>query len=361
MNHLSKQEQWKLICEYYKGTHVKDLIEKYKIDISISNFYLTLRLVETATQVCPYCKTHMFCIPPTKTGYPSSIKKYICKTCRHTVNCGECQCHNCFDSRQKIALEKRLNENLHQEYQADVHNGLISIDELSFKEKIYLGAMLREFPLTKKCIFTIPKGITNFAPSRVYSQYIVSFLINKGVVFQIETSKIGVQFAVNLKDICQNNRILYDLLYPEKNIELNPEILEIIREIQVYEAIEYFSLIAINKFSLEFVSQNEITEHFYELFVHILENDYATTQLFYFIYSALRNYAAESACSRTNLNAYSKIYNNILNLYKKAQQNNWQINGYRRQYITKPSALYKIMAFDILDIGEDLFQSDIVI
>jgi len=50
---------------------------------------------------------------------------------------------------------------------------------------------------------------------------------------------------------------------------------------------------------------------------------------------------------------------NILNLYKKAQQSNWEIHGYNRQYITKPSELFKIMAFDILDIGENLFHESI--
>jgi len=82
-----------------------------------------------------------------------------------------------------------------------------------------------------------------------------------------------------------------------------------------------------NKFSLDFIRQKEVEKHFYELFMLILENGYTTAQLFYFIYSSLRNYAAENACSQASLNPYTKIYNNILNLYKKAQQSNWEIHG----------------------------------
>lgn len=361
INHLSKREQWKLICEYYKGANVKDLIEKYKIDISIHNFYLTLRLVETATQICPYCKINMYYIPSTKTSYHPLIKKFICKTCEHTVNCGECTCNNCFDKKQKIAFEKRLKQNQHKGDNSKLHDGLININELSFKERVYLGAIIRKCPLTKQCIFTISQNTKNFAPSYLYSQKILSFLIDRGIIFQTDTSVIGIQFAVNIQDICKNNQIIYDLMYPTKIIYSNSDILEVVREIQVYEAIEYFSLIAMNKFYLDFIQQTEIEEYFYELFMLILENNYATSQLFYFIYSALRNYAATNACSPTNLDAYTKIYNNILNLYKKAQQNNWEIQKYSRQYITKPSELFKIIAFDILDIGEDLFQSSVAI
>jgi hypothetical protein len=255
-----------------------------------------------------------------------------------------------------MAFAKRLQQNSYKENDSELHNGLININKLSFKEKVYLGAILRLYPIIKQCIFTISRGATTFAPSNVYSQKILSFLINRGIIFQTDTSLIGIQFAVNIQNICKNNQIIYDLMYPKKVINSNSNILEIAREIQVYESVEYFSLIAMNKFSLDFIRQKEVEEHFYELFVLILENGYATAQLFYFIYSALRNYAAENACSPTNLNAYARIYNNILSLYKKAQQSNWEIHGYNRQYITKPSELFKIMAFDILNIGENLFQ-----
>lgn len=357
--HLSKQEQWKLTCEYYRGIYVKNLIEKYKINIGVSNFYLTLRLVETSTQICPYCKTNMYCIPPTKNTYHSMLKKYICKTCKHTINCGKCKCHYCFDQKQKIAFTKRQKQNSHKNSDSGFHDGLIDINELSFTEKIYLGAIIRAHLPTKRCRFTISRNNNNFAPSYLYSQEILSFLIDRGVIFQVDSSLIGVKFAINIQNICKKNQIIYDLIYPKKILNKNSEILEVVRKLQVYEAIEYFSLIAINKFSLDFIQETEIEEYFYELFVLILENNYATAQLFYFIYSALRNYAAENACSPTSLNAYTKIYNNILNLYKKAQQNNWEIQGYSRQYITKPSALFKVIAFDVLGVGENLFQSAI--
>jgi len=359
INHLSKREQWKLLLEYYRGKNVQSLIQRYQIDISPSNFYLTLRLVETSTEICPYCKINMYCIPSTKTFYPSLVKKYICKTCEHTINCGECKCHNCFNKKQKIAFTKRLQQNSYQESNNNLSDGLININELSFKERIYLGALLRAYPIIKQCIFTMSRNTKPFAPSHLYSQKILSFLIDRGIIFQTDISIIGVQFAINIQNICKNNQLIYDLMYPKKVINNNSEILEVAREIQVYEAVEYFSLIAMNKFSLDFIRQKEVEDHFYELFVLILENGYATAQLFYFIYSSLRNYAAENTCLQASLNPYTKIYNNIFNLYKKAQQSNWEIHCYNRQYVTKPSELFKIMAFDILDIGENLFHESI--
>jgi hypothetical protein len=54
-------------------------------------------------------------------------------------------------------------------------------------------------------------------------------------------------------------------------------------------------------------------------------------------------------------NAYTSIYSNMLNLYNKASQEKWNIQKYNRLYNTKSSELFKLVAFNLLDSGDDLF------
>ena len=87
----------------------------------------------------------------------------------------------------------------------------------------------------------------------------------------------------------------------------------------------------------------------------------STAQLFYFIYSALRNFAAKNNCIASNTNSYAVIYKNILNLHNKAQREGWTIHKYNRLYHAKSSELFKLVASNLLNIGNDLFYEIIAL
>ena len=55
---------------------------------------------------------------------------------------------------------------------------------------------------------------------------------------------------------------------------------------------------------------------------------------------------------------YSSIYSNMLNLWNKAYQEKWDIQKYNRTYGTKPSELFKLVASNLLNIGDDLFYEE---
>ena len=129
-------------------------------------------------------------------------------------------------------------------------------------------------------------------------------------------------------------------------------------KIQIYEAIEYFSYLSLNTFSLTNIKQGDIEYHFYRLFNIILDSGYSTSQLFYFIYSSLRNFAANNNCMVSDKKVYSSIYSNMLNLWNKAYQEKWDIQKYNRTYGTKPSELFKLVASNLLNIGDDLFYEE---
>ena len=367
--HLTKHEQLRLLCAYYRGESISSLLQKYNINVAIHNFSLTLYLAKTAKSTCPYCKTKMYCVPPPKSK--KYKKEYFCKSCCHTEGTYNCTCQNCVAKKQAIASEKRQQQQKQQILRKFKNNKdtnifdndkSIDINTLNLKEKAYIGALLRIAPPSKKCTFTLHSlALYSCVPSARYFKNIIDLLLESGAIFEISSTRYNIDFALNIQNICNDNNLLLDLMYPHKILQMTDreqkDLLELIREIQIYEAIEYFSHLSHDKFSLTNITQVDIEHHFYRLFNIILDSEYSTSQLFYFIYSALRNFAANNNCILSDEKAYSSIYNNMLNLYNKAKQEKWNIQKYNRLYSTKESELFKLVASNLLDVGDDLFYS----
>ena len=365
--HLSKHEQLKLLCAYYRGENINILIQKYNIDISIHNFHLTLYLAKTAKAICPYCKKNMYCVPPSKSK--KYKKEYFCKSCWHIEGTYNCTCQNCIAKKQAIAFEKKQKQQILQRFEGNQNTHTLDNDKsidihtLSLKEKAYLGALLRVAPPSRNCTFRLHNiEFQSFAPSSRYSKKIIDLLLESGIIFEMFFGTKGIDFALNIQNICSDDKLLLDLMYP-KNLssitaDEQKELLELIREIQVYEAIDYFSHSVHNTFSLTNITQVDIEHHFYRFFNIVLDSGYATSQLFYFIYSSLRNFAANNNCMVSDKKVYSSIYSNMLNLWNRANQEKWDIQKYNRIYGTKSSELFKLVASSLLNIGDDLFYEE---
>ena len=365
--HLTRHEQLKLLCAYYRGENISSLIQKYKIDISINNFNLTLYLAKTTKTACPYCKNTMFCVPPSRTK--KYKKEYFCKSCWHIEGKYNCPCQNCVAKKQAIIFEQKQKKQILRKFknQKNTHmldnDKSIDINTFSLKERAYLGAILRFTPPSKNCIFTLHNlARHSFAPSVRYSKKIIDSLLESGAIFEISFTRSSIDFVLNIQSICSDSNLLLDLMYPQKMLNMTDgekeELSELIREIQIYEAVEYFSRLAYDKFSIANITQADIEHHFYKIFNIILDGRYSTSQLFYFVYSALRNFAANNNCMLSDKNAYASIYNNMLNLYNKANQEKWDIQKYNRTYGTKPSELFKLVSSNLLNIGDDLFYEE---
>jgi len=367
IQHLSKHEQLKLLCAYYRGENINILIQKYNIDISIHNFHLTLYLAKTAKAICPYCKKNMYCVPPSKSK--KYKKEYFCKSCWHIEGTYNCICQNCIAKKQAIAFEKKQKQQILQRFKGNKNTHTldndksIDISTLSIKEKAYLGALLRVAPSARNCTFRLHNvELQSFAPSARYSKKIIDSLLASGIIFEMFFSTKGIDFALNIQNICSDDKLLLDLMYPQNLSSMTDseqeELLELIREVQIYEAIEYFLHLSLNTFSLTNIKQGDIEHHFYRLFNIILDSGYSTSQLFYFIYSSLRNFAANNNCMISDKKVYSSIYRNMLNLWNKAYQEQWDIKKYNRIYSTKPSELFKLITTNLLNIGDDLFYEE---
>ena len=199
--HLSKHEQLKLLCAYYRGENINILIQKYNIDISIHNFHLTLYLAKTAKAICPYCKKNMYCVPPSKSK--KYKKEYFCKSCWHIEGTYNCTCQNCIAKKQAIAFEKKQKQQILQRFKGNKNTHTLDNDKsidvstLSLKEKAYLGALLRIAPPSKNCTFRLHNvELQSFAPSARYSKKIIDLLLESGIIFEMFFGTKGANFTL---------------------------------------------------------------------------------------------------------------------------------------------------------------------
>ena len=362
--HLSKQEKDNLADKYYAGENVKDLIITYNINISSSSFHLVLPLNKDSHALCPYCNANMFILPPSKSR--KYAKELICDVCWHIEGKYNCHCRNCIQKKQDEAHTKKiikaLKKSSNHNKTTDVldESKSVKLKNLSEIEKIYLGALLRVYPPSKSSVFTInTMASSNLAPTIIMKNKIFSQLLEKNIIFEVNRSGIMLELSLNIVGLITNKEDMLSLIYPNKIKEVTQDIFKLIRDIQIHEAIEYFSVIAFNQFSIRNINQALIHEEFYALFELILENDYSTAQLFNFIYTGVRNYAAKHNCDILKTKPTIEIYNNILKYYNSAVNEHWNIKNYNRAYLTQPSELFKIVANDLLNINEALFYKPI--
>lgn len=361
LSHLTPSEVQTLMSDYYRGKITYTLIKRYEIDVPIKDLHKTFPLQKAPEHLCIYCKESMYKIPQPKES--EHIKEYLCTSCNHIDGPSGCICKNCVIARQddahKIRMLRDIQErsNSQQEYLDESKS--LGLEELSLKERVYIGALLKSYPITKEGLFKIKTSSNyDYAPSTHYANHILSTLIEKNIIFEVAVNLESITLAVNIKKICTDATIISSLIDPAPT-EINAEFLEIIREVQIYEGVAYFTSVLEN-YRLHQSSQADIKERFEVLFLNILKNDYCVAQLFNFIFSAIRNIAAGSNhCSRDNKNILEKIYNNMSNNFDKAQHEHWKIKNFHRGKNQASSSIFKLISNDLLGVRESLLYEPI--
>jgi hypothetical protein len=352
------EENRLLMSKYYDGENIEKLIIEYNIDTLPSGLSSTFKLIKTPEKICMYCKSEMYYLPPSRSA--KYKQEYLCKTCFHIKGKYSCECQNCLTQKQEQANKKRIlskskTKNSRTQESSLIEENTIPVEELSLKERVYLGALLRAVPLNKNNFLTLDRRHrTNFAPTVPYASDIIETLMEKGVLFKVSSDEISIKFAVNIRGVHTNKKILIALMYPEKIETVTEELLEIIRDIQAYESIEYFA-VTTPKFNLPSFTQVNIEERFILLFKQMLNGGYSTSQLFNFIYNAIRNTAAKYNCSAENIGVLNQIYIALSNRYDRAVNEDWNIKNYNRIYNQRVSEIFILVSNDLLGNREALF------
>jgi hypothetical protein len=181
LSHLTEIEINELMNKYYKNEKASDLVEEYKIPISPSRLYTIFPPQLCENTFCPYCQSQMFIKRLSKSSIYSNNIAY-CPNCNHQ-NYNFCNCNNCSEKRRTYAeiQKKKQLEATKQKMQIikDFYNidnySPININDLSFRYRVYLGALLRT-SLSEDMSTILPLESTEIklAPTPEYSKKITS-------------------------------------------------------------------------------------------------------------------------------------------------------------------------------------------
>jgi len=369
LKHLSKTQIEELIEKYYNHEKLQDLIEEYDIDTIPSQLVRLFPSIITEF-LCPYCDVNLE-IKRVSRDYKWVEGPAFCTSCGHEKT-EYCRCSNCLKQDQLQAqLRIQEKQKVLDSLLAIDENKKVDLDTLSFEDKIYLGAFLRE-GISEDFNFIKPldEFINPIAPTEEYSNEILDDLRRKGLIIihpesdssffediDLETGDFtfyrnNVKWLLNVQKEGFNKVPLIDsLINPDDYFEPE-EAYQIWRRISLYEALEYFCYSVINILGVQYSPGEKTITVFNDLI-----NDYSVSQIYTIIYRATNNalrFQVEKGVSRKH--AANTIIGNAQNFAERAKVNNWEVLRYHRLKELPESALSKFFFERILKIGYSGFN-----
>lgn len=150
--HLSSKQIIQLMDEYYAGVRVKKLIEDYKVNCRPNDLHKYFPPI-VLDKKCPICGENFLNKRLSKTeienqGNPYrkiEAKKPYCPSCGH-IDDDICECVACVEKRKKEQIKREAElKKMANEIKIELeksYTGKVSVDELGFKDRIYLASLL---------------------------------------------------------------------------------------------------------------------------------------------------------------------------------------------------------------------------
>ena len=148
--HLTEEQIVELMNKYYEGEKVANILDEYKIKISVSQLYSLFPPIVT-NEECTHCESTM--VKPWESKSWSSFvnkNKKFCIKCGHE-NTRYCSCAYCEETKRKAISEKqdRQNKALEQKratlanFYDESNWDLKPERELTLEDRLYLAVILR--------------------------------------------------------------------------------------------------------------------------------------------------------------------------------------------------------------------------
>ena len=150
--HLSSKQIIQLMDEYYAGVRVKKLIEDYKVNCRPNDLHKYFPPI-VLDKKCPICGENFLNKRLSKTeienqGNPYrkiEAKKPYCPSCGH-IDDDICECAACVEKRKKEQIKREAElKKMANEIKIELeksYTGKVCVDELGFKDRIYLASLL---------------------------------------------------------------------------------------------------------------------------------------------------------------------------------------------------------------------------
>ena len=354
LRHLTMLQIESLMNKYYNGVKASDIIKEYNIDTTSSKLYTLFPPIICEDIICPVCNEPMYKERDSKSSYSWNKKKPFCAICGHTDEI-ICKCNYCIAEREKV---RKLNEErkvrILQEKREkikkvyDLNIVPVNYSELNFREKVFLGALLRtSLSEDMEVILPLNDAERELAPTIGYIKEILSYLIGRGVISVDSNSSIDafldsneekdiefpnvyyitmVKYRINIVGDEEIKNILSKIINPKSFSDADKEdALNIWKEIALEECIEYFEY-QMKSVRFDF----NIGEKTIAIFKDLLEN-FSVSQLYGIIYKSVANatkYYQESSVSKKQ--AANSVIGGCQRYAERAMINNWELAKYSR-------------------------------
>lgn len=354
LRHLTMLQIESLMNKYYNGVKASDIIKEYNIDTTSSKLYTLFPPTICEDIIGPVCNEPMYKERDSKSSYSWNKKKPFCAICGHTDEI-ICKCNYCIAEREKV---RKLNEErkvrILQEKREkikkvyDLNIVPVNYSELNFREKVFLGALLRtSLSEDMEVILPLNDAERELAPTIGYIKEILSYLIGRGVISVDSNSSIDafldsneekdiefpnvyyitmVKYRINIVGDEDIKNILSKIINPKSFSDADKEdALNIWKEIALEECIEYFEY-QMKSVRFDF----NIGEKTIAIFKDLLEN-FSVSQIYGIIYKSVANatkYYQESSVSKKQ--AANSVIGGCQRYAERAMINNWELAKYSR-------------------------------
>ncbi|MFR5348361.1 hypothetical protein [Romboutsia timonensis] len=354
LRHLTMLQIESLMNKYYNGVKASDIIKEYNIDTTSSKLYTLFPPIICEDIICPVCNEPMYKERDSKSSYSWNKKKPFCAICGHTDEI-ICKCNYCIAEREKV---RKLNEErkvrILQEKREkikkvyDLNIVPVNYSELNFREKVFLGALLRtSLSEDMEVILPLNDAERELAPTIGYIKEILSYLIGRGVISVDSNSSIDafldsneekdiefpnvyyitmVKYRINIVGDEEIKNILSKIINPKSFSDADKEdALNIWKEIALEECIEYFEY-QMKSVRFDF----NIGEKTIAIFKDLLEN-FSVSQIYGIIYKSVANatkYYQESSVSKKQ--AANSVIGGCQRYAERTMINNWELAKYSK-------------------------------
>lgn len=371
LDKLSRDEIYDLIKNYYEGMKVKELSEKYKLNLKVTN--IVPYFPEYLTDVkCLYCQGYMTANFISRTN-EKILKIKNCNMCGHTLD-KNCRCETCKEikDRQKKVLLNLKNNMFEKLIISESAKETIKENDINMRQRIYLAALLH-CGLTEdiKKVKPIDEIIDVIGPSSDFTIDIIKYLYDTNIISIDEESPLGaftydldneiitsynVGKAMHRLNIKPNDddygQMIKRLLYPDESLFNDEFCYDLWKEINLAEAIQYF------KHHMDKVKfSTDIGEKTRRTFERMVDH-FSLSEIFYIIHRSIANGTKlYQSGEYSKIHAINIVKREISNYSERVLANKWNLTGYNRDYNLPESMLNKILFNNVMKIDYLGFRS----
>lgn len=371
ISHLTEIQINELIERYYNGEKIGNLLTEFNIKARPSELVGLFPPIIYKDAMCLYCDISM--ISYRKSRSDNGNPKVICQKCGHN-NSVQCACEQCqVIKRTKQQAELERKRKLIAETYSLQSTESINLDNMDFRDKIYLGALLRAGleedysrikPLNNQNVKLSANEDMNLDIVRtLYCRKIIAIHPNSPVDAFTENEKNPypllivlnkVYLQVNVESEDNRRQRLDQLMNPSDDdfVQVGKEeMLKMWREVALSECLEYL-LYNMTQVKFEFSIGEKTTSVLNDLL-----DVFSTSQIFAIIYRSVSNasrFYLEKKVTRQH--AANSVIGNCQRYGEKALANNWEMKGFGRSFDCPQSIISEFLYNRVLKIGSRGFD-----